>query len=87
MVICTNSGVTITNCSNILIASDGNIYSQRTNASMWQQNHQLQLSVKRRGTWNNRRTVRWTKVLRKTDEVAQEAEEIKNINTLPSDTK
>lgn len=32
-------------------------------------------------------TVRWTKVLRKADEVAQEAEEIKNINTLPSDTK
>lgn len=27
MVICTNSGVTITNCSNILIASDGKTYT------------------------------------------------------------
>lgn len=27
MVICTNSGVTITNCSNILIASDGKTHT------------------------------------------------------------
>lgn len=27
MVICTNSGVTITNCSNMLIASDGKTYT------------------------------------------------------------